>query len=225
MGLIHDQMLQDLQLRNYSNRTIGAYMRLAERYVEHYMVRPDLLERADVEAYLLFERNIRGMSASSLKTILAAIKFMYRTTLEQPEKVAGIVYPMVAVRLPQILSGSEVERVLAAIHSPKYRAAAMMAYGTGMRVLEICRLRIDDVECDRMLIRVCEGKGGRDRYVMLPERLLTALRKYWYEQPPSGPFVFASSRDDQRPMPPTTLRCASRPTEGLPRLHRVALEL
>ena len=83
---------------------------------------------------------------------------------------------MVAVRLPQVLSGSEVERVLASIHSPKYRTAAMMAYGAGLRVMEICQLRIEDVDCARMLIRVYEGKGGRDRYVMLPERLLTGVK-------------------------------------------------
>jgi site-specific recombinase XerD len=96
--------------------------------------------------------------------------------------------------LPAILSGSEMDRLLDAIDSITYRAIVMTAYGSGLRISEVCTLHVSDIESRRMLIHVRNAKGGRDRYVTLPERVLLVLRRYWKVQRPQGPELFPGQR-------------------------------
>jgi len=206
MGTIRDKNLQCLYALGYSDRTVYGYDMYAKRFVKHFMVRPELLSRAQVIEYLAYEREENGVSPELLKSIQAAIKFLYKVTLQQPEKVEGIRWPRVVWRLPEILSASEVERLFEAIHSMIVRTAAMVAYGGGLRVLEVCELCVRDIDSDRMLIRVVEGKNRRDRYVMLPQRLLLGLREYWKEVRPPGPYLFPNSKNPDGHMNVTTLQ-------------------
>jgi integrase/recombinase XerD len=189
MGATRERMREDLELRGYSPHTIREYLRCAGRYVAHFMRHPDRLGEADVRAYLVHRARC-GASQSSQKMDVAALRFLYRVTLGRPEVVEGVGWPKVPVRLPAVLSGSEVARVLAAVRSLGLRVALMTAYAAGLRVNEVCRLAPADIDSQRMLLRVREGKGGRERYVMLSQRLLEALREYWRQARPQGPYLF-----------------------------------
>ena len=111
-------------------------------------------------------------------------------TLDRPEVVAGFKFPRQGRPLPDILSASEVEALLGRIASLRHRAVIMAAYGAGLRVSEACRLCVGDIDSRRGLIHVHDGKGGKDRYVMLSKRLLAVLREYWKAARPPGPYLF-----------------------------------
>jgi site-specific recombinase XerD len=121
---------------------------------------------------------------------VAAIKFLYGVTLRRPEVVASIPWPQVAHGVPEILSGSEVTALLDAVESLKHRAVIMTAYGAGLRVSEVCALHVDDIDSGRMTIRVRHGKGNQARYVLLPERVLFLLRRYWVTERPGKVWLF-----------------------------------
>jgi len=121
---------------------------------------------------------------------VAGLKFLYTVTLGRPEEVAGIPWPRVRRPLPDVLSGSEVERLLAAVELCKHRMVLMAAYGAGLRVSEACSLSVGDIDSVRGVIHVRDGKGGRDRFVVLAGRLLLALREYWRIERPSGSRLF-----------------------------------
>lgn len=151
---------------------------------------PAEMGEKEIREYLLYQSRERKMGPGGLRNIVAAIKFLYTHTLDRPEEIVKIPWPKAPKPLPDILSGSEVERLLESLHSPKHRMIAMTAYGTGMRVNEVCSLQIGDIDSQRMLIHIRDGKRGRDRYVMLPEQLLLCLREYWKMASPPGPWIF-----------------------------------
>ena len=137
-------------------------------------------------------------------------------TLRRPEVVACIPRAKIRRSVPTVLSGHDVERLLDAIQSPKYRAILMTAYGAGMRIGEVCALQVEDIDNQRMLIRVRDGKTG-DRYVMLSPRVLGALRRYWRVARPSGPELFPGRR-------PGTVLCRNAVAKALgPILDQAAL--
>jgi len=146
----------------------------------------------EVRAFLL-HMVTAGKSIPNRKLHVAALKFLYKVTLSRPEEVVRIPWPKVARPLPDVLSGSEVERLLAAVESRKYRMVLMAAYGAGLRVSEACGLSVEDIDSARGLLHVRDGKRGRDRYVMLPTRLLLALREYWRAERLSGTRLFPGS--------------------------------
>jgi len=209
MGQLRDRMLADLQLRFYRPGTQQAYLACARRYAAYYMVSPARLGAEDARAYLVHLVQEKKASAATLKMNVAALKFLYTHTLGRPEVVAAIPWPRVRSTLPVILSGTEVEAFLAAVRVLKYRAIAMTMYGTGLRVQETCRLGVGDIDSRRGLIHVRDGKRGRDRYVMLAERLLLVLREYWRATRPEGSYLFSGTRAD-RPIEPESVRRAIR---------------
>jgi integrase/recombinase XerD len=191
MGQVRDRMEQDLELRNYAVGTARLYLNNARQYVAHYMKPPIELGESDVRAYLLHLKQERNLQPSSLRGHLAAIHFLYTTTLGKPEVVVGIPWPRNGRRtLPDILSLAEVKELFGAIGGIKYRVITMTAYGAGLRVSEACALQVPDIDSQRHLIHVRNGKGGKDRYVMLPARVLDALREYWRRVRPPGPYLF-----------------------------------
>jgi len=147
---------------------------------------------AEVRAFLLHLLK-SGKGPSVVKMHVAAVKFLYGVTLQRPEEVVRLPWPKVARPLPDVLSGSEVERLLAAVESRKYRMVLMAAYGAGLRVSEACGLSVEDIDSARGLIHIRDGKRGRDRYVMLPTRLLLALREYWRAEKLVGTRLFPGS--------------------------------
>lgn len=184
------RMVADLELTNYSPGTINQYVRCADTFVAHYMRPPTDLGETEVRCFLLHLQKVRDVGPSGLKMFVAALKFLYERTLVRPEVVAEIRYPRVPKSLPDVLSGSEVEALLAAIESTKHRTILSVAYGAGLRIGEACRLRCGDIDNERMVIHVRGGKGRKDRFVMLAERLLLLLREYWLVARPGRDFLF-----------------------------------
>jgi site-specific recombinase XerD len=121
---------------------------------------------------------------------VAALKFLYGVTLDRPKVAERLLWPKVPHKKPDILSGTEVEKVLAAMTSLVPAMVAVTAYGAGLRISEACRLRVEDIDSKRGLIHVRLGKGGKDRYVMLADRLLEALRTYWVRARPADGWLF-----------------------------------
>jgi integrase/recombinase XerD len=195
MGQLQTKMLEDLQLRGYAPTTCKEYVRCARSYVAYHMRPPTELGERDVRRFLLYLAQERKVGPATIKMHTAAIKFLYQRTLDRPEVVALVPYIKVPQKLPDILSGSEVDRLLAALESTAYRAIVMTAYGAGLRISEVCPLQVDRLDPKRMLIHV-HGKGGRDRFVALPAQVLTTLRAYWKETRPKGPRLFPGRTPD-----------------------------
>ena len=190
MERIRDRMHADLTLRRYSLATTEKYLWCAATFVAFFGVSPLRLGEAEIRCFLLDLVENKKLGAATHKTFVAAIKFLSGTTLGRPEMAVGIPWPKVPRTLPDILSVEEVQRLLGAIESVKHRVVVMATYGAGLRITEACTLQIGDIDSARGLIHVRQGKGKRDRYVMLSPRLLCALRTYWKQVRPSGPALF-----------------------------------
>jgi len=198
MSKLREKMEADLRLKGFRPNTQSAYVRCVRRFAKHFGRSPDRLGEAEVRSFLDFLACERQASPSTRRVYLGALNFFYRVTLERPAVVVKIPYPRVTQPLPDILSPQEIEQMLAATRSLKHRAILMTAYGAGLRVSEICALRVADIDSERMVIHVRDGKGGTDRYVMLSPRLLTVLRAYWRQRRAApGPYLFAGGRPGQ----------------------------
>jgi site-specific recombinase XerD len=200
---------QDLQLANYRPSTMKAYRRCVERFLGHYRRPVAELREQEVRGFLLHLINEKKAGPENEKMHLAALRFFFETTLGRPEEVVRIPWPKVPRRLPDILSGTEVEKLLLAVEPPKYRAVVVATYAAGLRISEGCSLLTSDIDSKRMLIHVRNGKRGRDRYVMLAQRLLVLLREYWKLTRPAGPYLFPG-QEAGAPVSPTAVRCALR---------------
>jgi site-specific recombinase XerD len=192
MGQLRDDMYEDLRLRNYSESTCRQYVSCARAFVAYHRRSPREMGNAEVRQFLMHLLEERGVGAQTRRVYLAGIKFLYEVTLLLPEVVAGIPWPKIGVRVPEILSGTEVMKICDAFDSIKYRTIAMTEYGTGMRISEVCALQVDDIDSQRMVIRIRNGKGNHERYVLLPERVLFLLRQYWVVERPKKPWLFPS---------------------------------
>jgi site-specific recombinase XerD len=187
-------MREDLELRGLRPATMEAYLHCAQAFASHFAVAPGRLGPEHVRRFALFLHQERQLSTRSISVYLAAIAFLYRVTLGRPEVVARMPRMKWPHRLPTVLSPSEVSVLLAAIGRLKHRAMVMLAYGAGLRVSEVCRLEFRDVDAKRMLLHIRDGKGGRDRYVMLSPVLLRTLRAYAKQSRVRGPYLFPSAR-------------------------------
>lgn len=194
MGKLRDQMAGDLKLRGLSKLTRETYLRCARAFAAHYRRSPKEMGRTEVRDFLLHLVEERKLKPSTYNVYAAALKFLYSYTLERPEEVAWVGKMKVRQRLPAILSAQEVERLLEALGSLKMQAMVMAAYGAGLRVSEVCHLHVEDIDSQRMVIHVRHAKGHRERYTMLPARLLETLRAYWKAERPLGPELFAGRK-------------------------------
>lgn len=184
MTPLRQQLIADLQLRGLAPNTIKNYVSVLARFAQHFNRSPDQLGRTELRQYLLYLVNEKQVAQGTYNQTMAALRFFYRETLSQPDVVEGLCFSRKERKLPEVLSHEEVERFFAALVSLKHRAILMTAYGSGLRVSEAVGLRVSNIDSQRMLLRVQQGKGRKDRYVMLPERLLTVLREYWQAAKP-----------------------------------------
>lgn len=198
MGTLREKMLSDLELRNYSPKTKTEYIRCAANFAAHFRLSPERMGEDWIRSFLLHLLHVRRASPSVLKMHVAALKFLYRVTLNRPQEVERIPYPKIPKTLPDVLTRQEVMAIIEAVQSPKYKAIIATAYAAGLRITEACGLRCrGDIDSTRMLIHIRSGKGGKDRYVMLSERLLVMLRDYWKQERPKGLYLFPGTRPDQ----------------------------
>jgi integrase/recombinase XerD len=197
MSKLRERMEADLRLRNLRPATQVHYMRCVKGLAEHDMRSPAQLTEREVRGFVLHLQDEKGLKPSTLRLYIAALRFFYKVTLGRPELVRNLVGPRVPRKVPEVLSGSEVEAIFQAVRSPKYRAVLMTAYGAGLRISEVCGLRIEDIDSRRMVIHVRETKGGGNRYTVLSPRLLALLRTYYREVRPAGPYLFPGKRSDR----------------------------
>lgn len=200
MSALRCQMIRDMKLRNLRPATQSQYVLCVRKMAEHYGCSPARLNEQKVLNFLHYVREKRGLSPSTLAVYMCAFKFLYKVTLRQPEKVSSLILPRRIHKVPEILSGTEVQRLLASIRSHKQRTLATTMYAAGLRVGEACRLTVNDIDSQRMLIFVRNGKGGRSRIAMLSIRLHQLLREYWRAERPDPPYLFPG----QRPGAPLT---------------------
>jgi integrase/recombinase XerD len=199
MGKLHDQMREDLLLKAYSPHTMRSYLRCARHFAKHYMKSPEEMGAQEVRDFLLHLVRDRQASPATLDMYVSALKFLYNITLKRPEAVQGLSHPKRPKTLPVILSPEEVLQIFAAIRSLKHKAIIVTAYAAGLRISEVCGLRITDIDSRRKHIHVRAGKGKKDRYVMLGESLLELLRQYYQKVRPKGEYLFPGY-NPQRPI-------------------------
>ncbi|MDP8238805.1 MAG: site-specific integrase [Candidatus Hatepunaea meridiana] len=173
------RMLQEMQLRNLSQNTQKRYIDRVSDFAGHFGKSPEQLGPEDVRSYQLYLIQERKLSSSTLNVAVCALRFFYGVCLKQDWNVERIIYARREKKLPIVLSPDEVVRFFQAVRSTKYRVLLMTIYNTGLRVSEATQLKISDVDSKRMTIRVEQGKGKKDRYVMLSSKLLGILRDYW----------------------------------------------
>ncbi len=183
-------MKQDLELGGYAQSTITAYLDAAKRLEEHVKRSPEKLSQKDLRDYVAYLRTKRKYGASMLKLQMAGIRYLFAVTLGKPERVAWMSWPRQKTKLPMVLSGTEIEKLLAAMSNPMFRTVAMVMYGAGLRISEACALRVTDIDATRGVLHVRHGKGNRERCAVLPDTLLVTLRGYWAASRPPLPFLF-----------------------------------
>jgi integrase/recombinase XerD len=190
MGQLRDKMRGDLKLRGYRANTVRKYLGYVENFAKFFWRNPSTLGEDQIRAFLLHLMEEQHVAASTLATYVAALRFLYGVTLEQPQLAVRIPYPKVSHPLPDILSSEEVMALLDALGSVKYRAVVTTMYAAGLRIGEACALKPQDIDSQRMLIHVRQPKWGRDRFVMLSDKLLELLRLYWKLERPPGIYLF-----------------------------------
>ena len=197
MNPLRRHMIDDMEIRNLTPNTQRAYIEQASRFARHFGKSLDHLGPAEIRMYLLHLVNDKHLAASSIIVAVSALRFLYTITLKRPWLVEEVIPAgKQAKKLPVVMSREEVARFLAAVDNMKHRVILTICYATGLRVSEAVRLTPDAIDSKRMVIRVAQGKGRKDRYVMLPPRLLDLLQDYWRRTRP-GAWLFPGDWPDQ----------------------------
>ena len=201
------RMVEDMTVRNLSPATQRSYLYAVAKFSRFFGKSPERLDLEDVRTYQVHLAS-QGIAWATLNQTVAALRFFYGVTLGRPEIPERIAYAREPRRLPVVLSADEVVRFLEAVPSLKSHTALTTAYAAGLRVSEVVALKVADIDSGRMLIRVEQGKGGKDRYVMLSAQLLAILRTYWRLARPR--YWLFPGRDEERPIDQTVLHAACR---------------
>ena len=206
-------MLEELERRNYAQTTIDCYIRTVEHFSRYFHRSPDQLGPQHIREYqaALFKK--WKLAPNTVNQRLAALRFFYIQTLKRAWSVAETPYPKKVLKLPIILSQEEVARLIDSAHTPFHRIVLMTLYATGVRRAELARLKISDIDSQRMVIHIQGGKGRQDRDVMLSPKLLDALREYWRglkRKPSRWLFPGGLSHTADRPITPKAVYHACR---------------
>ena len=189
MTPLRRRMTEDMTVRNFSPYTQRGYLFAVARFARHFDTSPAELGPDHVREYLNL-LIVKAISASYFNINVAALRFLYTVTLEREWMLTKLPFQKRPRKLPTVLSIEEVTRFLAAVPDQKMRAVMVTAYATGLRVFEVVALRVHDIDNQRMVLRVAEGKGGKERLVMLSPKLLELLRAYWKAEHPRSEWLF-----------------------------------
>ena len=196
MGQLRDRMAADLQLAGYTESTAKTYLYHVHQFAKHFMRSPAEMGEKEVREYVLHRVQKDHVGHSTHVQIRAALTFLYTKTLQRPIEVVSLPVPKRRKRLPVILSKDEVASILAETKNRKHRLIQMAMYSAGLRISEACRLRPEDIDSKRGVLRVESGKGQRDRYTLLSKQFLAELRAYWIEEQPEGWLFPGQAKDD-----------------------------
>lgn len=186
MTALRRRMIEDMQVRNLSPNTQVSYVLQVAKYARHFHVSPTELGPEDIRSYQVYLANEKNMAPSSVIVAVAALRFLYRVTLKKEWRFEQVIpAPKKPQTLPVVLSPEEVLQFLDVVQQKNHHTILSTCYAAGLRISEAICLRPTDIDSSRMVIRVEQGKGQKDRYVMLSSRLLQILRDWWYVQKPT----------------------------------------
>jgi len=195
MNKLREQMQADLQLIGITPKTQNVYLREVGNLEKYFKKSPEQLGEKELKEYLLYLLNERKLSQGTYRFYVSGLKFFYRTTLKREEVVANIQYPKRKNTLPLVLDLSEVEALFSVTKNIKHKAMLMITYSSGLRISEVSRLKITDIDSKRMMVRVEQGKRNKDRYTILSQTALDCLRQYWREYRPKQ-WLFEGTKKD-----------------------------
>ena len=178
IGLLRQRMMDDMRMRKLSPKTQVGYIRAVKQFTRFLGRMPDTATDEDLRLYQLHMVD-SGVSAISVNAAIVGLKFFFEVTLKRLDLLDKMQYLPVPQKLPVILSCDEVARLIASAGSLKYKAALSVAYGAGLRISEVVALKVGDVDSQRMVLRIEQGKGHKDRYAMLSPLMLDYLRAWW----------------------------------------------
>lgn len=188
---LRQRMTEDMQVRNLAQNTQMSYVQQVSQFARYFNKSPELLGPEDIRAYQVYLTNEKKLSPGSVLIAVAALRFLYKVSLKKDWSFEDTIpAPKKPQKLPEVLSPEEVLQFLGCIGYTKHRAILTTCYAAGLRVSESVRLKAADIDSQRMVIRVKQGKGQKDRYVMLSPRLLETLRAYWRAARPQGGWLF-----------------------------------
>ena len=179
MTPLRQQMIAAMRQRGFSIRTHQAYLGAVSALARYYRQSPEQLNAQQIQTYFVYLVQERELSGASCSLYLNAIRFLYLQVLHWPQFDIPIHYPKKPQRIPELLTRAEVSQILLACNNDKHRMMLLTCYGCGLRVSELVMLKIRDVDGERGLLRINQGKGAKDRMVVISASLITRLRHYW----------------------------------------------
>jgi len=185
MSTLRQRMRDDMRIRNLAPNTQKQYLISVAAFAKYFGKSPDKLVPEDIRTYQIYLLEKKRLDPSSLNVTVSALRFLYCVTLRRDWDIKVIPYARRPRKLPVVLSRQEVTELFQAVRDLKYRTVLMTTYAAGLRVSEVTRLKPTDIDSQRMCIRVEQGKGHKDRYVILSEKLLKHLRRYWADYRPA----------------------------------------
>ena len=205
MGALKEKMKKDMELRNFSLRTIESYLGWMKSYTLHYGVSAEKLGDDDIRNFLYYLLKEKKASQASISQAYSALKFFYEKTLGRAWSAEKIPRSKVPKKLPAVLAKEEIQAIFANTQNLKHRAILMTIYSAGLRLREATQLKVTDIDSTRMMIKV-RGKGDKERYTLLGQKALDTLRIYWQQYRPCE-CLFPSKTPD-RPICGSTVQRA-----------------
>lgn len=188
---LRQRMTEDMRVRNLALNTQMSYVQQVSLFARYFNKSPEFLGPEDIRAYQVYMTDEKKLAPDSILIAVAALRFVYRVSLKKNWVLEDVIpAPKKPEKLPVVLSPEEVLQFLNCVGSTKHRAILTTCYAAGLRISEVVHLRPIDIDKQRMVIRVEQGKGQKDRYVMLSPKLLETLRNYWRTARPTGDWIF-----------------------------------
>jgi integrase/recombinase XerD len=204
---LRQRMQQAMCIRNLSERTTRTYLSLVSRFALFFHRSPDRLGLPEIEQYLFFLRDQKKVSYCLFNQTVCALRFFYLYVMDRPDLVFRIPYGRCEKHYPIVLSAGETVAILSALKFLRDRVLLTVLYSAGLRLGEVCRLRVENIDSARMLLHIRQAKGHKDRYAPLSPIALDLLRQWWRQTRPTG-FLFPCSKDPLRVIDPSTVQRA-----------------
>jgi integrase/recombinase XerD len=195
MTILRERMIEDLQLHGLAKNTQARYVEAVRHLAEYFRKPPDQITEEELRQYFLYLTKVKQVAPSTLTIALCGIRFFYERTLHRQWTILALVQPPKEKKLPVVLTIEEVHRILKCVHHLRFRTCLSTIYACGLRIQEGVHLQVKDIDAERGVIHICNGKGGKDRYVPLPDQILKMLRQYWATHR-NPVWIFPSRLDD-----------------------------
>ena len=219
MSILRQQMIELMVLKGFAPNTQKTYLHHITQLAKYFHQSPEQIDEEQLRQYLLHCHQVKQWSYSSCRQFIHAARFMFDGVLERPISKGKLPFPKKEEKIPELLSRSEVCRIIGCCSDFKYQTGLKLAYGTGMRVSEIVQLRIRDLDGERNVIRVMNSKGNKCREIDFTEGLKTVLRTYWQEYHPIGWLFY--SRTPQTPLAKSSLQKAYTAAKLKAEVHKI----